>query len=310
MFGLRKHKLLNALIGMAWLTAACGSLSQDQSALSTAVAQTVQARDSLTEVVSISTTTPEISIDTTVTPAITPTSAPTLASAPSDPNCIGATLVGETPPDGVIMKPGEYFWKTWTFLNSGTCAWNSSYKLVYRSGDLMGGLVSYPLPEDVLPGEQKDISIYLKAPDTEGTFTGYWQFQTPWNANFGAGPYSEPFYVEVMVSSKEKPKYGITSITYEVVRDPAIGCPTNVLYTVYATITANGPHKIEYFWNQSDENESGIKYMDFTEAGSQTISREWMVGKGDSPNPRWMMIVVTAPQRQEYGYAYILNNCP
>jgi len=310
MFGLRKYKLFNALIGIAWLAVACGSPSQDQSALSTAVAQTVQARDSLTEVVSIPTTTPEISIDTTVTPAITPTSAPTLASAPSDPNCIGATLVGETPPDGVIMKPGEYFWKTWTFLNSGTCAWNSSYKLVYRSGDLMGGLVSYPLPEDVLPGEQKDISIYLKAPDTEGTFTGYWQFQTPWNANFGAGPYSEPFYVEVMVSSKEKPKYGITSITYEVVRDPAIGCPTNVLYTVYATITANGPHKIEYFWNQSDENESGIKYMDFTEAGSQTISREWMVGKGDSPNPRWMMIVVTAPQRQEYGYAYILNNCP
>jgi len=310
MFGLRKYKLFNALICIAWLAAACGSPSQDQSALSTAVAQTVQARDSLTEVVSISTTTPEISIDTTVTPAITPTSAPTLASAPSDPNCIGATLVGETPPDGVIMKPGEYFWKTWTFLNSGTCAWDSSYKLVYRSGDLLGGLVSYPLSEEILPGEQKDISIYLKAPDTEGTFTGYWQFQTPWNANFGAGPYSEPFYVEVMVSSKEKPKYGITSITYEVVRDPAIGCPTNVLYTVYATITANGPHKIEYFWNQSDENESGIKYMDFTEAGSQTISREWMVGKGDSPNPRWMMIVVTAPQRQEYGYAYILNNCP
>lgn len=310
MFGPRKYKLLNVLIGIAWLAAACGLPSQDQSSISTAVAQTVQARDSLTEVVSIPTTTPEINSEASATPAVIPTSAPTLASAPSDPNCIGATLVAETPPDGVILKPGEYFWKTWTFMNSGTCAWDPSYELVYRSGDLMGGLVSYPLPEEVLPGEQKDISIYLKAPDTEGTFTGYWQFQTPWDATFGAGPYSEPFYVEVVVSSKEKPKFGITSITYEVVRDPAIGCPTNVLYTVYATITTNGPHKFEYFWNQSDENESGIKYMDFTEAGSQTISREWMVGKGDSPNPRWMRIVVMTPQRQGYGYAYILNNCP
>ena len=310
MFGLRKYKLLNALIGIAWLAAACGSPSQAQSDISTAVAQTVQARDSLTGVAGIPTTTPEINTPAALTPAVTPTSAPTLISAPSDPNCTQATLVSETPPDGVIMKPGEYFWKTWTFLNSGTCAWNSSYQLIYWSGELMGGLVSYPLPEDVLPGEQKDISIYLKAPDTEGTFTGYWQFQTPWNANFGAGPYSEPFYVEVMVSSKERPKYGITSITYEVVRDPAIGCPTNVLYTVFATITTNGPYDFEYFWNQSDENESGVKGMEFTEAGSQTISREWMVGKGDSPNPRWMRIVVMTPQRQGYGYAYILNDCP
>jgi hypothetical protein len=309
MFGPRKYRLLNTLLGFAWLAAACGASSQDQSAISTAVAQTVQARDSLTEVVSIPTSTPGINTESTATPAVLPTSAPTLASAPSDPNCIGATLVAETPPDGVILKPGEYFWKTWTFMNSGTCAWDPSYELVYRSGDLMGGLVSYPLPEDVLPGEQKDISIYLKAPDTEGTFTGYWQFQAPWDATFGAGPYSEPFYVEVVVSNKEKPKFGITSITYEVVRDPAIGCPTNVLYTVYATITANGPYDFEYFWNQSDENESGVKYMEFTEAGSQTISREWMVGKGDSPNLRWMRIVVMTPQRQGYGYAYIMNNC-
>jgi len=310
MFGHRKYKLLHALIGIVWLAAACGSPSQSQSDISTAVAQTVQARDSLTEVASIPTTTPEINTETTITPAATPTSAPTLVSVPSDPDCISATLVGETPPDGVILKPGEYFWKTWTFRNTGTCAWDSSYELTYWSGDLMGGLVSYPLPEVVLPGEQKDITIYLKAPDSEGTFTGFWQFRAPWDASFGAGPYSEPFYVEVVVSSKEKPKYSITGITYEVVRDPAIGCPTNVRYTVRATITVNGPFDFEYYWNQSDENESGRKTMEFTEAGSQTISREWMVGKGDSPNPRWMTVTVTSPKYQEYGKAYILNNCP
>src|SRR6266508_3471220 len=98
MFGLRKYKLLNTLIGIAWLAAACGSPSQAQSDISTAVAQTVQARDSLTEVVGIPTITPKINTETAATPAVTPTSAPTLVSAPSDPNCTQAMLIGETPP--------------------------------------------------------------------------------------------------------------------------------------------------------------------------------------------------------------------
>jgi hypothetical protein len=314
MFGPRKYTLIQTLMMIVWLAAACATPAPAESGISTAVAQTVQARDSLTQAASIPSATPTTNIEPNASPAVTPssvsTSAPTLVSAPADPNCISASLVAETPPDGVILKPGENFWKTWTFQNTGTCAWDSSYQLVYQSGDIMGGLTSYALPEPVLPGEQKDITIYLKAPDTEGTFTGYWQLKTPWEARFGVGMYDEPVYIQVVVSDDRKPKYGITSITYEVVREPPIGCPTNVRYTVYATITTNGPHDFEYFWNQSDENESGTKYMEFTEAGSQTISREWLVGRGDSPNPRWMRIVVLTPQRQGYGYAYILNNCP
>ena len=174
----------------------------------------------------------------------------------------------------------------------------------------MGGLISYPLPVEVLPNEQKDISIYLKAPETEGTFTGYWQLQTPWNANFGAGISKDPFYVQIVVSSDKKPDYGITSVTYDIVRAPPTGCPTNVLYTIHATITTNGPIEFSYFWDQSDGNESAEKNMMFTEAGSRTISREWMVGKGDSPNPRWMMIIVTGSHAHEYEKAQFENNCP
>ena len=203
---LRSIKRWSLLVSFVLVTSACGSPAQSESAISTAVAQTVQAGQSLTEIAILPTITPAATIETTshFVPAITPTSAPTLASAPSDPNCVGANLVGENPPDGAILKPGEYFWKTWTLLNTGTCAWDTTYKLVYWSGDLMGGLISYPLPVDVLPNEQKDISIYLKAPETEGTFTGYWQLQTPWNANFGAGISKDPFYVQIVVSSDKK----------------------------------------------------------------------------------------------------------
>jgi hypothetical protein len=105
-------------------------------------------------------------------------------------------------------------------------------------------------------------------------------------------------------------KYDVASVTYKLVREPETGCPTNVHYTVYATISTNGPLDVEYFWNQSDGNESGVKTLEFKNASTQVLSREWVVGKGDSPNPRWIEFVVTSPKYQEYGKQTILNNCP
>jgi len=79
---------------------------------------------------------------------------------------------------------------------------------------------------------------------------------------------------------------------------------------VKATITTNGPYEFDYYWDQSDGNETGVKTLTFTEAGSKTLSREWMVGKGDSPNPRWMQIIVTSPHPQKYDRFVFQNNCP
>jgi len=225
--------------------------------------------------------------------------------------CNNSSFVSDvTIPDGTVLPPGRNFDKVWAVQNTGTCTWDSTYSLVFKSGDLLDGLISYPIPGSVIPGETGDISIYLKAPPTTGTFTGYWHIVTPWNAPFGVGPLSSPFYVKIVATDAKKIKYGITSVTYEIVRNPEEGCPVNVRYTVYATITTNGPLELEYYWDQSDGNESGRKPMVFTEAGSNTISREWMVGRGDSPRPRWMQIIVTGPTLQYYDKAIWPNNCP
>ena len=307
MFGFNKYGVLGLLISFVLFASACGSPSQDDSAISTAVAQTVQAGESLTEIANLPTLTPVLSSEITRTPGsnLTETSAPIVAP----PGCtVTAALVGEDPPDGVILKPGETFWKTWTLKNTGTCTWDSAYKLAFWSGDLMGGLNSYPFPEVIAPDESKNVSIYLRAPETTGTFTGYWRIQTPWGTDFGVGPTSESFYAQVSVSNDAN--YGISSVTYDLIRDPATGCPANVTYTVRATITTNGPYEFDYFWSQSDGNNSGVKTLKFTEAGSRIFTREWMIGKGDSPNPRWVMFVVTGPKFQEYGKVEILNNCP
>jgi hypothetical protein len=313
MFVFRKYRILVVGISFMLLVSACGSSAEQQATISTAVAQTVEAERSLTEIASKPTITPQATVpvlaDTPVSGA-TPTNAPTTVAGSVDPNCAKASLVGEDPPDGVLLQPGQTYWKTWTLRNVGTCTWNQSYSLIFWSGDLMGGLTSYPLDDEVSPNEQKDISIMLKAPDTDGTFTGFWRLQSPWNANFGVGPSDEPFYVKIQVSSAAEPEFGIANVTYNLVRDPAVGCPTNVLYTLYVTVSSSGPFEIDYRWNQSDGNESGTKPLEFTKAESKTLSREWMVGKGDSSNTRWIEFVVTEPEYHEYGKATFENLCP
>lgn len=303
----RRYNIFPLLACIALLAASCGTPAQTDSEIATAVAQTVQAQNSLTEVSALPTLTPVPTLPAISTPETVPTNTP--EQVVSNPGCVAsAVMVGENPPDDTVFLPGEYFWKTWTFVNTGTCIWDTSYNLVYWSGDLMGGLVSYPLSETVRPDETMDISIYLQAPATEGTATGYWRFKTPWGTDFGAGPLSASFYVQIGVSTK--PKYGITTVEYQLVRDPAEGCPANVRYTVYATITTNGPLEFEYFWDQSDGNESGIRPIELKQAGSTTLSREWVIGRGDSPNPRWIQFIVTSPTQQEYEKVTILNNCP
>jgi hypothetical protein len=301
-----KNKFLPLMICISVMAASCGSPSQTDTDIATAVAQTVQARNSLTEVSALPTLTPAPVLELSPTPEpILPTNPPVEAG---NPGCVtSAVLVGENPPDGTIYKPGDYFWKTWTFLNSGTCIWNTSYTLNFWDGDLMGGLTSYPLSEEVAPQDTVNISIYLQAPATEGTATGFWRLKTPWGADFGVGPQSTSFYVQIGVSAK--PKYGITDVTFDLVRDPAKDCPQNVMYTVVATVTSNGPVEFDYYWDQSDGNESGVRSYKFKEAGSTIFKREWMIGLGDSPNPRWIQYIITGPKYLEYERVVIDHDC-
>lgn len=307
MFKVHKYKIFILLVSLSLVLSSCGTSSQTQSEIATSVAQTVEAQNSLTEVASRPTFTPVPTFDatTTLTPETSITNTP---ASVSNPGCVtSASLTGENPPDGTLFKPGEYFYKTWTFLNTGTCIWNQSYSLVFSDGDLMGGLISYPLPEDVPPGNTINISIYLQAPTTEGTAMGYWRFKTPWDTYFGVGPQNGTFYVQIGVS--EKPRYGITNVEQTLVRNPATGCPTNVRFTVYAKVIASGPVEFSYYWDQSDGNESAIKSYKFKEAGSVTFEREWTIHKGDSPNPRWIQFVLTGSQAQDFGKVVITHDC-
>jgi hypothetical protein len=303
---LQNFKAISFLICMAVITASCGNPAQTQSDIETAVAQTVQAQNSLTKVSAPPTLTPVPNLPSTSTPGAGFTNTP--AAASSNPGCVvSAALVGESPPDEILLSPGEYFWKTWTFRNTGTCTWNTSYSLVFWDGEIMGGLASYPLTEIVAPEETFDISIYLQAPAAEGIATGYWRFQAPWGEYFGVGPQSISFYAQINVSTNQK--YEVVSITYDLIREPETGCPLNVRYTVIANVTTNGPTEFDYRWDQSDGNESGIRYFEVDAAKTVTFERKWLISLNDNPIPRWMNFIIIGPRYKDFGKFVWEHDC-
>ena len=304
----RIYKTFALLISVVLLVYACGS--SQQSAIATSVAQTVQAGESLTKIASTaaSASTAAQTLETpslvaTLNPATTPTLAATLVSAPADPNCAKASLVGENPPDKTILTPGQYFWKTWSLQNIGTCTWTTSYQLVFWSGDRLGSSISYALPDDVAPNETTEISIYLQAPDAGGTFTGFWRIKTPWASNFGVGQYDVPISTSIVVGSitpesrRTETVFGITSVTYTVDRTCS---SANTFYTITASISSSGPVEINFMWMQSDGNNDENNRLNFTEATTKTVQREWSQHKESSTNPRWAQVIVTSPTYQEF----------
>jgi hypothetical protein len=213
--------------------------------MSTAVAQTVQAQNTLETV----------SVGTSPAPTITRSPPDSLPATVTGTPLTGvaalcttsASLVGETYPDGTIVQPGETFTKVWQVQNSGTCTWDSSWQLIYYSGDLMDGLTVYNFPQPAQPGQTVEVPVILRAPADNGTYTGEWMLKSPWGQSFGVGQYSVPMSVSIVVGSgtpenkKTETVFGVTAVTYEVDRRCA---PANTFYTITAYITTNGPVEV------------------------------------------------------------------
>ncbi len=92
--------------------------------------------------------------------------------------CNHASFVSETIADNTIFNAGESFTKSWTLMNTGQCTWSSGYRLVFREGSTMGGVLSSALPHDVPPGGTVTLSVILASPSSFGTYRGDWGLQT------------------------------------------------------------------------------------------------------------------------------------
>jgi hypothetical protein len=154
-----------------------------------------------------------------------------------------------------------------------------------------------------------EVTILLTAPSAAGSYKGEWKIQTPDKRTFGVGEYDQPLWADIVVSTDTKQEYGITSVSYNLVREPQAGCATNVFYTVTATISANGPIEVNLRWQHSDGYQSSKVKLKFTEAGTQTISDTWSFHLGASPGEKWIRLIQTFPLQVDYGKVNFSYEC-
>ncbi|HSR21147.1 MAG TPA: NBR1-Ig-like domain-containing protein, partial [Anaerolineales bacterium] len=129
------------------------------------------------------------------------------AFSPPPSGCDRAQFIADvTVPDGTVFAPGASFSKTWRLKNVGTCAWTTSYSLVFDSGEKMGGPDSAFLPAYVPPGSTVDVTVSLTAPSTIGTYRGYWKFANAGGARFGIGSDgNRSWWVEIRTAGAPPP---------------------------------------------------------------------------------------------------------
>ena len=255
-----------------FLLSACGGTAEAEttptvdnaSIIATSIAQTMQAMTE-TQAAQVtptlaSTATPMALPSITVPVAGLPTSTVQTVSLPT--NCLIAGLVSETIPDGTIIAKGSTFTKTWSIRNGGTCTWSTGYKMVFESGDLLGATSeSVNLTQNVGPGMMTAISMKLTAPNTDGTYIGYWMLQTDAGVNVGR------FSVNVYVGTPTATPFSITSVSYP---------STNTVGTVGSnaiakiTVIADGPGTATYSITRTAAPTKNSD-ITFTAAGSKVI---------------------------------------
>ena len=102
-----------------------------------------------------------------------------------------------------VVPPGQPFVKSWRVRNSGTCTWDSNYRLVFDRGNVaaaqMGGQ-PVAVQGTVAPGATYDFSVNLVAPTVPGVYQGFWQMRNPSNVAFG-----ETIWVGIRVPAPTQP---------------------------------------------------------------------------------------------------------
>lgn len=201
--------LIGVLLSVLWLAACSPTLSTatptiDMNPFRTQVAATVLAQ--VTQELALTPSATPLTIPTStilpsITPALTTSPSQSATSILSTGTPKAATLnqaewVAQTIADNTVFAPGQTFTMIWTLKNTGTSTWTAGYLLRYYSGDTLGAPKEVPVGREVLPGDQIDISIPMKAPAKPGSYISNWVMSNENRSNF-----KEPVYLDIIVAA-------------------------------------------------------------------------------------------------------------
>ncbi len=268
----------------------------DADLLATAVAGTVQAISLPTQAAQATAVPPTAApaqplMPTNTVGAALPTSAATAQA------CNQAEFVSETIPDGTDFNFNESFNKSWTFKNTGTCTWNTNYKLIYASGNQMGGPAAVNLTQSVAPGSTVAISVPLKAPGTEGAFSGSWSLQAEDGSVFFSGN-----TVKIDVTAQA---FRVSAVVTDLEDHEPDACPYDNDYTISFTATDAG--KITYYVSNSAGATGDTKSLTFDKAGTKDAALTWQISDTGS---YWIKVYVDTPNHQWFGPFKFTVTCP
>ncbi|MDO9546754.1 MAG: NBR1-Ig-like domain-containing protein [Pelolinea sp.] len=267
-------------------------------ALATAVSETVQALSNQPDLPQDQQQEAPLDQLPTITPLPTLTqqavqSPPTQTPLP----CDKALFISETIPDDTPFASGEAFTKSWTFKNVGTCTWNTDYKMVFSTGDAMGGPVSVNVPAAVAPNAQVAISVNLTAPTDPGTYTGYWKLQADDNEQFGQ------VYVRIKTESV---LFQVTSVTYYMPHTTInMACPGPL--AIKGEITTSTAGQVTYYWTDDQGGQSATKAINFTAAEAKIVDYTMTV---NGAGAHWAKLYIDQPNHQLFGPINFTVNCP
>jgi hypothetical protein len=111
------------------------------------------------------------------------------------------------------------------------------------------------------------------------------------------GQYSAALWTEIVViAANETPTYGVTSVTYDLVRKPPTGCNTNNWYTVTAHVSFSGPmHEVILQFLHSDGFKSKKIKLEVTGAVTMDFQDEWKFYIADSQGAKWIRLTQVFP---------------
>jgi len=134
---------------------------------------------------------------TTPIPAIyTPLPTSTITATPTEGPCSNDLkfIQDVTIPDGTTVSVGTTIDKQWLVDNSGTCNWDSTYRLKWIGGDPLGAnqeQILYP----ARAGKQATLRILFTAPTVAGTYESAWQAYGLDGIAFG-----DPIFIKIVVT--------------------------------------------------------------------------------------------------------------
>ena len=270
----------------------------DPDALATVVAQTVQAlNDQGDQLIPPAQTGQPPAGLPSITPLPTLTNAPLVGPPTQTPlPCNKPLYVTETIPDDTEFLPGETFKKTWTFKNAGTCTWNTDYKIRFETGDQLGAPAEVAMPITVAPDAQVTISVDMTAPNTAGTYQGYWSMYSDTDEYMG----------QTWVKIKTKDElFRVTSVSYSM-DDTNISMPCPGIVTITANITTSREGRVTYYWTNNLGGQSDTRAVNFEKAETKSVTYQMDV---NASNSYWVKLYIAQPNNQLFASKDFIVTC-